>query len=125
MSRRSIRRSAVLAIVFPTTLALGACGIGGKENQPAPGPFATLTIRNDSPRLVTAYAARPEGVRNRLGTIPGLGKATYDISENMVAGNGEMRVFVAPLGSNTVYTSDPIYVQRGDHVELAVSSFIR
>ncbi len=118
----SVRAGTLVALL--AAVALSACGMFGGSNQPEPA-FATVTINNDSPTTVTAYAVRSSGVRYRLGTVPGLTEKDFDLRSDMVGPTGEMQLVVDVLGTSRIYSSDQVFIEQGDSVEFTVSHMVR
>ncbi len=123
MKKAYMPRAAALVALL-AALTLGGCGIMGGSKEPEPA-YATVTVNNDSPTTVTAFAVRPNGVRYRLGTVPGLTEKHFDLRADMVGQTGEMQLVVDVLGTSRLYTSDQVFIDQGDSVEFTVSHMVR
>lgn len=122
----TVHRLAGLAALSLIPISL-ACASGGAEEDGQAGPvsdYATLVVENDNTSTVTIYAIR-SGTRQRIGTVTGLRTERFEIRRSMLTGGGELNVAIDPLGSNRIYTAQPIFVNEGDVIEVTVSSFLR
>jgi hypothetical protein len=107
---------AILAVVL-----IAGCG---PFRGPAPEPFATVVVENDTPMDVQIHASR-NGTRVRVGRVPALATRELDLTAHMMGSTGELQLTISPTGSNRIYQANPIYVDRGDTIHLMVSGFVR
>ena len=115
------------------TLALlcaGCASAGATHDAAAPAfPHRTfVVVTNDNWLDVNVYALR-SGVPFRLGTVRGLTSDRLALPSSLVAGGGNLRLLVDPIGSNEKYTTDMLAIQPGQWVDfrvgnrLAISSY--
>ena len=92
-------------------------GIGSHESQ------TTLHVDNGNWAEMTIYVMR--GVaRTRLGSVRGMSKADFRITDTMVNGLGEVRIIADPVGSERTYVSGIIHVVPGSRVDLKLQSHL-
>lgn len=119
-----IRRSVLILAALGLATALAGCaGLAEGGGEPRE-PFGTMVIDNDSPLTVNVYAIRHSG-RFRLGTLNGLQQKQFPIESHMLDTGAFLQVQIEPLGGQSSYFSERIYVEQGEEVHLRVSNFIR
>jgi hypothetical protein len=104
-------------------IAMMACGgtAANHDMTPSarPNRAVLITVRNDNWLDVNVYRVR-SGAQFRLGTVSALSVGTFMVPEALVGGDA-LRLRIDPIGSNNVYTTDPIIVAPDQRVQLNVA----
>jgi len=58
----------------------------------------------------------------RLGTVTGLGQATFKVPRAVPFQTGDFQLAIRPIGSRAIYYSQPILASAGDTVEFRVQN---
>lgn len=58
----------------------------------------------------------------RLGTVTGLGQATFRVPRAVPFHSGDFQLAIRPIGSRSVYYSQPLLASAGDTVEFRVQN---
>jgi hypothetical protein len=80
-----------------------------------------LEVRNQHFNEMVIYAM-PDGVRHRIGAVPGLNTVTFELPSMFVLRPGGLRLVITPIGSRETWSADPIYPFEGDTVVLVVAA---
>ena len=119
-----MRRTAA-TMMTGLVIAMMACGGVATHGDQDVTPSARvdrpvlITVRNDNWLDVNVYRVR-SGAQFRLGTVSALGVSTFVVREGLAGADG-LRLRIDPVGSSSVFTTDPILVAPGQHVELNVA----
>ncbi len=109
-------------------LAAG-CATNGQESGPDPlaaqdaAPVTTgslLHVNNRNWRDVDVYAVR-HGTRLRLGTVAAMASGDYKVPMAIMAG-GDFEFLVAPVGETNGYTTQSVFLEAGQTVDLQVEN---
>jgi hypothetical protein len=118
-----IRRVAAAGWVL-LALHLASCAAfwGPRDPWDVEGPQEVrLEIRNQHFNEMVIYAM-PDGVRHRIGAVPGLSTVTFELPSMLGLRPGGLRLVITPIGSREAWASDPIYPFEGDTVVLVVAA---
>lgn len=83
-------------------------------------PARAVTIQNNNWLDVVVYVVR-NGIRQRLGTVSGLGTETLRLPSN-VSPDGTVSFLLDPIGSTATHTMYPVYAGPGQRIEITVGS---
>jgi hypothetical protein len=106
-----------------TAAILGACAPATEQAElGAPETRTTLLVENHNWSDMVIYLVR--GVsRARLGSVPSMGTAKFQITDGMAGGSySEVRIMADPIGSQRTFTSPVINVVPGSQVELRLEN---
>ena len=107
-------------------IALGFAACAPVTEQASQSHFesqTTLHVDNHNWAEMTIYVMRG-AARARLGSVPGMSKANFKITDTMVNGLGEVRIIADPVGSERTYVSPVINVVPGSRVALTLQSHL-
>ncbi len=107
-------------------IALGCAACAPAMEQASAGHFeskTTLHVDNNNWQDMTIYVMRG-AARARLGSVRGMSKADFKITDTMVNGLGEVRIIADPVGSDRTYVSPVINVIPGSRVALTLQSHL-
>lgn len=100
-------------------LAGAGCALGrGREasSDANPQPEWSLTVTNRHWLDVSIHVLS-NGQRNRVGTVPAVGAASYDLPPSLVGPGRTVRLEASAIGSPARATSEALLVYPGQHVE--------
>lgn len=113
-------RAFALAAVLACPLALPSCALwksSADEEQPVTETM--LTVENRHWSNVTVYVMRGKA-RVRMGTVTSMNTMRFVIPAVIVNNVVDIRLVADPLGADP-FTSEPIVVGPGDHVEFRLT----
>jgi hypothetical protein len=117
-----MRFTAVAPVFALVTMeaAMAACAARGAGAGSAGQQSSQLVVQNDNWLDVVVYLVHGTA-RIRMGTVTGLGHATFRIKQGVVA-TESARLLVDPIGASRGYLTDAITVMPGQRIELRVGS---
>lgn len=107
-------------------IALGCAACAPATEQASLSHFESQTslhVDNNNWQEMTIYVMRGAS-RVRLGSVRGMSKADFRITDTMVNGLGEVRILADPIGSERGYVSPVINVVPGARVALTLQSHL-
>ncbi len=121
--QRHLLHSVLVGLLF---MGLGACA-SMPNRDPAYGAYGAdeviLQVKNFNWSDVTVYMLRG-GVRTRLGMVTSMGEALFRLPGAMFASSPNVRLILDPIGSPLAFTTDPIYAQPGQFVQMNVENYL-
>lgn len=114
-NRHHLARLALAAL-----LVFGASCAAIKKGSGA--PQATLVFSNESLDQADVFAAGPNGVRLRIGTVMAGRTDTLVVPSAVVSQGGSISVFARLLAKNTVPRSGSFTLSPGDQVRIRLPS---
>ena len=111
--------------IAAAALVVGACAPAVQQSADnRPNNHATIAVRNDNWMDVTVYVVRASQ-RVRLGSVPSMSKAEFEIPHTYVLGISDVTILADPIGSGESYVSPPIQVYDGARVQLKIENELR
>jgi len=82
-----------------------------------------VRIKNFNWSDVTVYLLNGT-VRTRLGMVTSMGEAMFRLPAGLLASSTNVRLILDPIGSTVTFTTEPIFVQPGQTVEMNVENYL-
>jgi len=117
--RNYVAGAAFAAVVGGSGCASAAKKSGGEAAHI--NDSATMVVENNNWQDMTVYLVR-NGIRQRLGSVPSMGRANFRLGPGLIGGSGEIRLLADPLGSNVKFLSEPILIFAGRQVRFKVEN---
>lgn len=118
-------RAVAVAALLSCTLPLQSCLLkkpGAEEEEPAAETM--LSVENRHWSNVTVYVLRGNA-RVRMGTVTSMNTRTFVVPAVIVSsGPVDVRLIADPVGAEP-YTSEPVSVAPGDHIEFRLANMLR
>lgn len=113
-----------MALVAMGVLAGGCSSSREPVEEPAGlSDQVELEVSSQHRSDVTVYA-EGRGPRVRLGVVETMGNRTFMVPQDVMNGDGSMRLIADPIGSSRPHQTGDILIQRGDFVEWVLASQI-
>lgn len=115
MRGRGVR---LLGWALVLALTLDGCHKRDDELRPAPDPTTPVPveIENHHQGDVTIYLVRG-GLRQRLGMVTALGKATFTFPWRWISQSGSSRLLAYPIAGARSHFSEPLILQPGQWIK--------
>lgn len=82
-----------------------------------------VRVKNFNWSDVTVYLLNGT-VRTRLGMVTSMGEAMFRLPAGLLASSSNVRLILDPIGSTVTFTTEPIFVQPGQTVEMNVENYL-
>jgi hypothetical protein len=106
------------ALVFVAACAPGATMDGSADPEVKSATPASVTVRNNNWLDLVIYVVNGTQ-RQRLGTVTALSTGSFRIP-SVAMGNGQVRLYADPIGSNEGFLTETVTVQPGQRLALDV-----
>lgn len=119
-----VKRMGSLVAALVASASLAACTPAMSNSGEAMLPdHTTLIVENNNWTDMTVYVLR-DGSRARIGSVTGLGKARFRLSDALIGGAGDVRILADPLGAGERFVSHPLTILPGQEVRLRLENNI-
>lgn len=125
--RAATRPTSLLVMMLVTVGAVASEGCAhrgvplGTTETGLEDQATTLRVRNDNWQDVRIYLVENGGPPVRVGSVSGLTSAVIRVRRRIV---GTARLLIRPLGSRATALTNPVFVERGQVLELTVQTHL-
>ena len=118
-----------LALTLAAVISVAACATTartagtGTEIYHGQDERAVVKVENRNWSDVTVYAITG-GLRQRLGTVSSMGRASFRVPPHLLTGSRDLRLLIDPIGGGQEYLSPAVQVYGGQEVAFMVQNQI-